>query len=201
MAQVPAVGDLGLDVLTNGLIFAHLWGMLDRDDKKSLRRVCHDVRELVDAAVDLLDTHSKGGVGALAVALAWKWPHVSSLTADCDDTSSTVLRFAPLTRLRSLTLYAVRHARTRMAPPSRNAHAACHACMQRAGAGTRAHVPRVCTTRHTSTEAAAHAMHHARTPTSRHQASPCHALRLARIWQPSDNPQMCPVRGAGSSRR
>ncbi|KAG1662369.1 hypothetical protein FOA52_006630 [Chlamydomonas sp. UWO 241] len=102
----PVVGDLGLDVLTSGLIFAYLWGMLDRADKKVLRLVSRDVRELVDAAVDTLDMRG-ASEGALAIALAWKWPHVSSLTASCDDASSTVLIAAPLPLLRSLALYAV----------------------------------------------------------------------------------------------
>jgi hypothetical protein len=105
MAQA-AVGDLGLDVLTNGLIFAHLWGMLDRDDKKGLRLVTRDVRSLVDAAIAALDMRGQCS-GALAVALAWKWPHVSSLTATCDDETHVVLNSAPLPRLRSLTKYAV----------------------------------------------------------------------------------------------
>jgi hypothetical protein len=111
MAQAPvAVGDLGLDVLTNGLIFAHLWGMLDRDDKKGLRLVARDVRSLVDAAIAGLDMRGHSSA-TLAVALAWGSPHVSSLTATCDDEAHVVLNYAPLPRLRSLTLYAVRRAR------------------------------------------------------------------------------------------
>jgi hypothetical protein len=58
--QDPPVGDLGLDVLTNGLVFSHLWRMLGREEKRGLRRVSRYVRDLADAAIDSLDMRGKG---------------------------------------------------------------------------------------------------------------------------------------------
>jgi hypothetical protein len=104
-----AVGDLGLDVLSNPLLFSHLWALLDRDGKRALRGVSRRLVELSDAAVAALDMReegmSEGGTSALALA---KWPEITALTADADEDSLRVICAAPLARLRKLVLYAVR---------------------------------------------------------------------------------------------
>ncbi|KAG1670687.1 hypothetical protein FOA52_010963 [Chlamydomonas sp. UWO 241] len=103
------VGDLGLDVLSNPLLFSHLWGLLDRDGKRSIRGVSRRLVELFDAVVEALDLReegmSEGDTSALALA---KWTRITSLTADADEGSLRVICAAPLAKLCKLVLYAVR---------------------------------------------------------------------------------------------
>ncbi|KAG1667514.1 hypothetical protein FOA52_013704 [Chlamydomonas sp. UWO 241] len=94
--------DLGASVLLNSLIFAHIWGLLDVDDKRQLRAVGRGVRALADGLVVSVTMNGKPAT-ELGSALA-QWPDLQRLTADGDVHSAAVISAAPLSKLRALVL-------------------------------------------------------------------------------------------------
>ncbi|KAG1670182.1 hypothetical protein FOA52_000894 [Chlamydomonas sp. UWO 241] len=100
--EAEANPNLGASVLLNGLLFVHIWGNLDADDKRQLRTVGRDVRALADGLVVSVAMHGRPA-NELGSALA-RWPNVQRLLADCDDDCAAVISAAPLPKLKELVL-------------------------------------------------------------------------------------------------
>jgi hypothetical protein len=106
------------EVLLSPDLWSQLWRCLDGPSKRALRRVCTELRSLVDEAVEVVASPSSGFTAeSLSHALV-QWAGVRDLTLLNVSSASALAPLATcsLASLKCLTLREVRHAVPQAAP-------------------------------------------------------------------------------------